>query len=360
MSKALKITLIVAGALLLVGAMTFSLATAFGARVGDFWNNKTWNFPWKINVGSHSFSGYRNFNNAYSQDGKYAVGAEVAISDLDIKWIAGSATISVYDGAEVVFTETSAEALTQDVALRYGVENGVLYIQYCPTTAPIDLPMKALEIKIPAALAATMNNLDFSGTSAGLTVSGLTVDDLDCDSVSGRIDASGITAQTVDVDTTSGEVRYDGSYIRMSVNTVSGMVRINSTAAAQETKVDTTSGAMSFAGNVGALKTNSVSGEVFSNGAITAQSVDADSMSGAVSLQMTNCPADIKIDTVSGGVSLTLPSGSGFTMEYNTVSGSMNCDFSVMMSGKRFISGDGSATFDIGTVSGGLRINAAA
>ena len=360
MSKALKITLIVAGALLLVGAMTVSLATAFGAHAGELWDSGMWKFPWKINVGTHSFTGYKTFNNAYEQDGSYSVGSEVAIKDLDIKWIAGSATISVYDGAEVVFTETSTEVLTQDVALRYGVENGVLYIQYCATTAPFDLPTKTLDIKIPAALAATMKNLDFSATSAGLSVSNLTVTDFDCDSVSGRIDASAVTAQTVDIDTTSGEVNFDGSYVRMNVNTVSGMVRIKNAGTAQETKVDTTSGAMSFAGNVGALDVNSVSGEVFTDGAIVAQTVDADTMSGAVSLQMASCPSDIKINTVSGGVVLTLPAGSGFTLGYDTVSGSINCDFSVVMSGQKYISGDGSADFDIGTVSGGLRIKTAA
>lgn len=359
MNKALKITLIVAGALLLVGVMTFGLATAFGARVGDLLNGKTWSFPWKINVATHSFSGYKTFHNAYDQDGSYSVDTGVAITDFDIKWIAGSATISVYDGAEVVFTETSSETLTQDTALRYGVENGVLFIQYCPIGAPNDLPMKTLDVKIPAALAQALNKLNFSATSADLTVSGLTVGELDCDSVSGRIDASGITARTVDADTTSGEVRFDGSYVRMKVNTVSGMVRVNSTGTAQETRADTTSGAMSFAGHVGAFTANTVSGEVFTNGAVATHSVRVDTLSGSVSLQLESCPDDLKIDTVSGGVSLTLPSDSGFTLEYNTVSGSINSEFGVKMSGHKYLSGDGSADFEIDTISGGLRINAA-
>jgi len=79
-------------------------------------------------------------------------------------------------------------------------------------------------------------------------------------------------------------------------------------------------------------------------------------MSGAVSLQMASCPADLKIDTVSGGIQLTLPSDSGFTLEYDTVSGGINCDFSVVMSEDKYISGNGAAKFEIGSISGGLRI----
>ena len=359
MSKALKITLIVAGALLLVGVMTVSLATAFsGFDCEQLFKDKafTINFPWHVNLNSANISGYKTFNNAYSENGEYAVGAETVLTGIDLKWIAGNATVSVYDGTEVRFTETSSEALTQDVALRYGVENGVLFIQYCPTNAPNDLPTKTLDIKIPAVLAANMSDFDFSGVSVSLTISGLNVTDLDCDGVSGRIDASAMTAQTVDIDTTSGEVRFEGSYVRMRVNSVSGMVRINSTGTAQETKVDTTSGAMSFAGNVGALNTNSVSGEVFSDSAIITQSVNIGTMSGAVSLQLASCPDDLKIDTVSGGIQLILPSDSGFTLQYDTVSGSMNCDFSVTMSGDKYISGNGAAKFEVGSISGGLRI----
>lgn len=359
MSKALKITLIVAGALILVGVMTVSLVTAFsGFSYDRFWKNNTFNFPWHVNVGTNNITGYKVFDSAYAQNGAYAVNAD-GLSGIDLKWVSGSATVSVYDGSEITFTETSSEALTQDVALRYGVENGVLYIQYCPIHAPNDLPMKTLTVKIPATLAANMNVFGFSGASAELTVSGLTVNDMNCNGVSGRVDASGITAQTVDIGTTSGEVRFDGSYVEMNVNTVSGMVRINSTGTAQETRVDTTSGAMSFAGKVGALTTNSISGEVFTDGAIYADSTNIDTTSGGVSLQFAVTPADLKIDTISGGITLTLPSDSGFTLEYNSVSGGMDCTFRVVMSGNKFIAGDGAAKFDIGTVSGGLRIKAA-
>ncbi|HOP12330.1 MAG TPA: DUF4097 family beta strand repeat-containing protein, partial [Oscillospiraceae bacterium] len=216
MSKALKTTLIVAGSLLMAGILIFSLAVAFGARVENFWDEKSFNLPWNINVGTTNIAGYKSWDNTYTENGTYTVSAD-GLSGIELKWIAGSATVSVYDGAEVTFTESSSDVLTQDLALRYGVENGVLYIQYCSTAAPSDLPVKAIDVKIPAALAANMSGFDFSSASASLTVSGLTVDDMNCNGVSGRIDASDITAETVDMDTTSGEVRFSGSYVRMSV-----------------------------------------------------------------------------------------------------------------------------------------------
>jgi len=356
MSKALKTTLIVAGSLLMAGVLIFSLAAAFGGRLEQLWNENFWNVPWHISLGTN-ITGYKGWDNAYAENGDYAVNAD-GLSAVNLKWIAGDVTVGVYDGSEVTFVENSGDAVTQEYALRYGVENGVLYIQYCSTSAPNDLPEKSLVVKIPAALAADMSAFDFSGTSASLTISGLTTDDFDCASVSGRIEASDITAETVCAATTSGEVRFSGSYVYMNVDTVSGKVRIDSSAAAQETKVNTTSGSVELAGEIGTLTADTISGEVDSSGAVYAGTVDIDSASGAVAIQFGNCPDDLKINTVSGSVTLALPSDSGFTLKYDTVSGGMNCGFSVVMSGNKFISGDGAANFEIDTISGGLKIQA--
>jgi hypothetical protein len=43
------------------------------------------------------------------------------------------------------------------------------------------------------------------------------------------------------------------------------------------------------------------------------------------------CPAKLEIDSVSGDVSLRLPADSGFTLRFDSVSGCLQCDFSIVM-----------------------------
>lgn len=112
-----------------------------------------------------------DWDNEYSESGEYAVSAE-GISSLDIAWIAGGVDITPYNGEVISFSETSREDLSARSALRYGVEDGTLYIQYCRSDAN-DLPAKELTVLVPESLASGLGELSVSSISAAVDISGL-------------------------------------------------------------------------------------------------------------------------------------------------------------------------------------------
>ena len=206
MNRTVKIALIVAGALVCTGMVFYCVAFAFGARLEKIWNGDLPK-PFFVTIGAVNGDGYRDWENAYDSDGVYSVQAD-GLNSLDIKWVAGGAQINVYDGSEVLIVESAKNAIPEDNALRYGVEDGILYVQYCPKGATGNLPEKSLTVSIPRTLAEKMNSFDFDAASASLSLSGLTAEYFTFEGVSGRLDVDSITASTVELNTTSGSIHF--------------------------------------------------------------------------------------------------------------------------------------------------------
>lgn len=368
MNKTTKNILIVACAMILAGGIFIAVSLALGVNLEGQWN--IGNFP-LVNINIGGLTGYRAWDNAYCEDGSYNVKAQ-GISGIDIKWIAGSSELIVYDGDEILIREDSAETITQDVALRYGVENNVLYVQYCMKNKTGELPEKNLSISIPKALADNMETLTYDASSGSLNAASLNAGSFDFSSSSGNLDTSEIIADKVSISTSSGCLLFSGEYNNLDADTSSGRVTVESLGAASHTAIATSSGDVRIAGDCGALEINTTSGTVSSTGDIKAKSlnvdtssgevilsgsfplVDISTTSGRVSLDCVDCPDQIKIGTSSGDVKLALPENSGFTLRYDTSSGELQCGFSVVMSGSRYISGDGLADFGVNTSSGSL------
>jgi|GEM_PF-416073 len=370
MNKTVKNALIIAGILALAGVLLFSAAFAFGARPEQLWNDGLPELSF-VTIGGLGGSGYGDWDNAYEADGVYEVLAD-GLDSLDIRWIAGTAEVVVYDGSEVVLAESPAAGITADSALRYGVEDGVLYVQYCARGKSGNLPEKHLTVSLPRALAAGMRDFSFDASSASLSVSGLKAERFACGSTSGRLDAASITASAVHLDSSSGDIYFSGDYELLDAGSTSGRVSVESLGRATSTAIDTSSGGVSVSGRCGGLSIGTTSGAVAAAGAVTAEALEIDTSSGtislygsfagiraattsgAVELRSSVCPATLAVDTSSGDVALTLPPDSGFTLEYDTSSGELRCDFSVVMRGNRYVSGDGSAAFSVDTTSGNL------
>lgn len=65
---------------------------------------------------------------------------------------------------------------------------------------------------------------------------------------------------------------------------------------------------------------STVSGDVSLSGSY-ADEVEVDTVSGDMDLALLQCPKDFSVDSTSGNITLRLPSGSSFLLEFETVSG---------------------------------------
>ena len=355
MKRVVKTIIKVALALVLVGAILVGVSFALGMRPWELWQgleNATWPFS---NIGFINYTGMRDWQNEYNEDGVYSVSA-AGIKSLDLVWIAGNAEITAYDGDEIRFEETASGNISKENALRWGIDGQKLCIQYCKSGSYRNVESKSIKVLVPAQLAASMEKLGFDGSSADLQVSGL-------------------TAAEVNIDGVSSTMRFDGDFNRLNADSASGKIVIISRSGAElvdassvsgdvevygnitSAEADTTSGKVTFDGDFDDIDISTVSGKVTVNGAFFDANIDTSS--GSVSLESTKQIREIDVDTVSGGVTLYLPADGGFTVEYDTVSGDLRSNMSASQILKRdkVVYGDGSASINISTTSGNLDIN---
>ncbi len=139
------------------------------------------------------------------------------------------------------------------------------------------------------------------------------------DTVSGDMEFELVAAEKIELDSTSGE-------IKVSVQE-----------APNEVSADTVSGDVDL----------SVRG---------AGKLDLDSTSGDIRVAAQEAFGGLSVDTVSGDVVLCLPKDAGFTVHWDSVSGSVDSVLPMKKSGDDYIFGDGAKEYDVDTTSGDLRI----
>ena len=225
-----------------------------------------------------------------------------AITALDIDWVDGSVSIVPTDGDKITITEDYSGD-KDELRLRWKVENGRLTVKYRKSGRfglDKDNRGKALTIGVPRTVLEAVSKMDIDIVSADLLVTGITVHDADVDMVSGDVMISGIFDK-LDIDTVSGDIKLEGS----------------------------------------------------------AKNVDVDGTSATIELFLTEIPATVDVDTVSGNVSILLPDGtSGFEAIVDAVSGSVYVnDFENVTKTKDYCRfGDGSVKINMDAVSGDLKI----
>lgn len=201
------------------------------------------------------------------------------IREIEIEWIAGEVEIECYNGSEIVFSETSAEQLSERQTMRYLVKDGELEIRCCESKT-VQLPEKTLTVQIPASLIA---------------------DELEADVVSASLTARGVQAREIKLESVSGNICADG---------------------------------------------------------LTAEKLQIDTVSGIAEILRCDVARKLKIDTVSGNAAMQLAaSATGFTLKFDTVSGSVHCDVPVTTSRKPMVYGDGSLEIEMESVSGSFKIS---
>ena len=146
----------------------------------------------------------------YDNAQKYSVGgANVTgnVTNVEIDWVAGDVNVEYGDVSAVTFSETSEDTITDDVTLRYWLENTTLHIKYAKSGLKVtneSLPDKALKVVLPSSLA--LNSLEIDSVDAEIAVNGIKTADLDIESVAGNVNATLDGVRDFSVDMVSGNV----------------------------------------------------------------------------------------------------------------------------------------------------------
>ena len=168
--------------------------------------------------------------------------------------------------------------------------------------------------------------------------------------------------KSIDIETVSGEVSMDElQFDGFKIHTVSGDVDINSIIASV-----TDFGSVSGSIDIKAISSKS-NGFETTSGDVKIDSITGDikakSVSGSVTAIYKEFNNDIQAETVSGDVKLSLPQDSAFNIDFSTMSGDLDNEFPLLVTGKiekrniKGTVGNGQKTIRVETVSGDAALN---
>lgn len=296
MKRFVKIALIISAVLVAVGIAIVVVSMLMGGHVSDLWNSRI-----QVPTFFHSNRRVTAPHNEYSKNNTYSLDAD-GIDAVQIDWVSGDVTVKIENSDQITFSE-SGTGLTEETALRYGVQGSTLGIHYCDNQnfANINLPAKRLTVILPASLAANLRSLSVGTVSANVTIDdpAFHMEKLDFESVSGNLNAVIDLAGIVELETVSGNLSINGAVNEFEAEAGSGAVLLNC-------------------------------------------------RSGA--------PGDLDIETVSGNVTLQLPKDADLTLDYETVSGDFDSVLAMGVHNGNYIIGNGRSKWKVETVSGDLTV----
>jgi hypothetical protein len=182
--------------------------------------------------------------------------------------------------------------------------------------------------------------------------------------VTARTNAAGVEVENfagdLTVNTGSGGIRAQRLRGVASLRTGSGGVRL-SAAEGERMEVRTGSGGIDLRGSTVQQLTLSAGSGRLQIEDVRARSITARTGSGGITARLNSAPAELMLNTGSGGVNLTLPRGTGAALDINTGSGGIRVDLptTTVSSGRshlRATTGDGSGRVRIRTGSGGVTV----
>ena len=202
MKKSTKIILMISICLISVGIVLTAIGRFAGASPRHILFDGLWNA---------SFRYGDDFDNDFEENNTYHV-SDASINSIDIDWISGRVTVIPYDGDDIVIREKSKGKIDEENCLRYRISGDTLEINYFRQTAEFNFTgsinySKQLEIKVPRALAKSLDELNFDAVSADLNIRDLHIASLDVDTTSGNLLGKNIEAKYVNMGTVSGDMK---------------------------------------------------------------------------------------------------------------------------------------------------------
>lgn len=267
------------------------------------------------------------------------------VSKLDIQWVNGPVEIVPWEGQWVNVTEYAQYPLQESQQLELTVtDGGTMRIRWTKDKSfwkGLRLS-KYLLVQVPAAMG--LEKIKVENVSGSVQAENLHGEDFSLSTTSGQIEALGLRAEKLKLASVSGRV--------YGKNLQAGLIDAGSTSG----KVDL------YGFGCQRLKANTVSGSIhlYGNG----ESLQAKSVSGKVTLQTEPLTERLRLESLSGRLTLLLPQGfpesPGFRADFDSMSGSFSSGFPVggILGGKsgQAVYGQGEMKIHLHTLSGKMEI----
>lgn len=264
-----------------------------------------------VGIGGFSFPNLNFFSAGasytYDNADQYSAGgatvAASGIREIDVSWVSGEVNVTVYDGTEIRFSESSNKTLDEDDQLQYRVRDGKLTIQYTKPRRGLQIfnntPSKTLELQIPSSMTLKKLSIDNVSSTVYVDAGHLYIDEVDLESVSGSVTLSNLNTAKLDMESVSGDIQ------------AGGLVDV----------------------------------------------LDVETVSGTQTYSLPWLPYEADMDSISGNVIVYTTRETGFTVKLESVSGNLTSDIATDQVKRQMTYGDGSSKIDVETVSGNVAVN---
>ena len=284
-----------------------------------------------ISVGSNDNLTGEDYPNAEKyQTGAFTYNAD-DIKAVKVYWRTGEVKITESNDFWLHVKESGGE-LSEDTAMHYFLDDGVLRIHFCKSGAKIavDAADKHLSLEVPKGI-----DISIHTTSALAKADNLNQNNILIATLSGCIKLGNITADIVDLSSSSGSILVDSL-------------------SAQSLKCSASSGSIDMGTvSVKTLECGTSSGGVMMDSMLS-EIVKVTTSSGSVDLKLTKVPS-AEIYTSSGTVSVLIAKG-GTEVLYTSNSGKLFTDRAYDRKGDLYVFDKGTSSIIVETSSGNLKI----
>ena len=148
------------------------------------------------------------------------------VDDLSIDWLSDSVTIEVYDGEELVISETSDKALNDSTTMYYYLNaKGTLNINYGKPGVRLkgeNCPNKHLLVRVPQTM--RLEDVEVNGLGHHLVMNGVRCEGLELNAVSDKITLNECEVDNIEINSVTANVEATFSKMpkEMELNNVSG------------------------------------------------------------------------------------------------------------------------------------------
>jgi len=176
--------------------------------------------------------------------------------------------------------------------------------------------------------------------------------------VNGDVEAAGLEAGQLSLKTSSGDVRFtDAVCNELAFKSASG--DLDGSGSIGSVQAETASGDVKLEGVFGAVRAATASGDLDICGSV--RELRCTSASGDAEISTTVVPDQLEVSSKSGDCEITMPGDEGFTLQFSTVSGDLDTNFSLVgpvsaRSGEAIYLDGGTRTFRISSISGDISL----
>lgn len=271
----------------------------------------------------------------YPNAEKYQTGAFIYnaadIKAVEVYWRSGEVEITESGNSELHVKE-SGDELSEDIAMHYFLDDGVLRIRFCKSGVKIQVNAtdKHLILEVPKGI-----DLSIHTTSALVEADDLNQNNILIATLSGCTELGSITADIVDLSSSSGSILVDSL-------------------SAQSLKCSASSGSIDMGTvSVKTLDCGTSSGGVTMD-SVLSEIAKVTTNSGSVDLKLTKVPS-AEIYTSSGTVSVLMAKG-GAEVLHTTNSGKLITERAYDRKGDLYVFDEGASSIIVETSSGNLKI----